>query len=486
MYRWVSVLVLLFLLASCRPPVTRGDVTVVPTGEASISFTARPSEVQQGSNTVLAIQVTEGSVSTIEVAVKGSRPFVTNVALSATGSYNFMSPVITQDTTFVVTGKNASGVAVGTAETIVLVANPAAEATPTPEAAPPAPEGTVTPAATPEPATPEPATPEASVPETTPTAPEVATPEVAPAGTSQEGLPEGAVRVGNLAELQAAVSPETTATTIMVAGTITCDADPCVRLKQGQTLMGETAAILLADRTNEGDLTTVIELAPDSSVVGLEITGPDIYTAINGVDSELSGTVVIRNVTITSLTSNAPLTVRDSEAPGNYTLLIDALTVAETTRAISLADFTRLELTNSTVNLNISDNPRGLIFQTSAAASVLVDNLAVSSTQASETFTPVNFVNVGTDGALSVTVANSVVVFPTATPEALALARSFGLESSNGGVIAIETSASTGNTSQALSPQSIVYDVRGAADPALVMTGYLQGTLGDGAAFPER
>lgn len=483
MYRWASICLLIMLLAACRPPATRtGGVTVVPTGEASISFSARPVEVPSGTSTVLAIQVTKGSVSTVEVAVKGSRPFVTNVALSETGNYNFTSPVITQDTTFVVTGKDASGTPVATAETIVLVANPTAQAT-TAEATP-TPEATLTPEGAPEPTatTPEP-TP---APETTP-APEATPAEPAPTGTSQEGVPQGAVRVGNLAELQAAVSPESTVTTIMVAGTITCDADPCVRLKQGQTIMGETGAVLLADRTNEGDLTTVIELAPDSSVVGLELTGPDIYTAINGVDSELSGTILIRNVSITSPTNNAPITIRDSDATGSYTLLIDGLTIAETTRAISFADFERLELTNSTINLNISDNPRGIIFQTSTSGTVLVDNLAVSSTQASEAFTPVNFVNVGAEGTLGVTVSNSVIVFPTATPETLAVARSFGLESSTAtGKIAIQTISSVGNTTQALSPLTVVYDARASADPSTVILGYIQGTLGDGTAFAER
>jgi hypothetical protein len=489
LYSWSSLLLLILVLAACRPPAARnnGGVTVTPTANADmtanadISFTARPSEVASGSSTVLAVQVTEGSVSTVDVALKGSRPFVINIALSENGNYSFTSPVVTQDTTFVVTGKDASGNVVATSETIVLV-NPAAQGvTPevpvTPEATPTTtPEGSATPPTTPAtPATPEvAATPEAPV---TPEAP--ATP-----ATSQEGVAEGAVRVGTLAELQAATAEDSTATTIIVAGTITCDADPCVRLKAGQTLMGEAGAVLLGDRSNDGDLTTLVELAPDVSVVGLELTGPDIYTAINAVDAELSGTVLIKDVTITSPTSNAPITVRDSDAAGDYTLLIEGLTVAETVKAISFADFTNLELKGSTINLNVSDNPRGLIFQTNGSGSVLVDNLAVSSTLAAETFTPVNFVNVGT-GALEVTLSNSVLVFPTATPETLAVARSFGLESSNGGTMTI-TEASTGNTTQALSPLTVIYDVRGATEPTTVITGSVQGTLGDGTAFAVR
>jgi hypothetical protein len=474
MYKWASLFLLITLLAACnRPPATTTPgINVSPVNSnVRVSLTARPGEVPSGSSTVLAIQVEAGEVSTVEVAIKGSRAFVTNIALSEGGSYSFTSPLITQDTIFVVTAKDATGTPVATAETTVLVGTlttqvQTPETAPTPEATPvPTPEATPTPETTPAEAAP-----------------------VEPAGTSQEGLPEGAVRVGNLAELQTATSEEATATTIMVAGTITCDADPCVRLKSGQTLMGEGGVgVLMADRTNEGDLTTVIELAPDVSVVSLEISGPDIYTAINGIDSELSGTVFIKDVSITSPSSNAPITVRDSESAGSYTLLIDGLTVAETTKAISFADFEKLELTKSTFNLNISDNSRGIIFQTSTSGTVLLDNVAVSSTLASETFTPLSFTNVGSEGTLGVTLSNTMIVFPTATPEALAVARSIGLESSTGtGKIAIATPTSIGNTTQALSPLTVVYDARDSADPLAVIIGYIQGALGDGTAFAER
>jgi hypothetical protein len=470
-----------FLAACSRPPATTTSPgAITPTLSGTISLTARPAEVPSGASTVLAIRLESGSASTVDVAVKGNRPFVTNIALSEGGSYTFTSPVITQDTTFVVTAKDTEGATVAVAETVVLVSILTASV---PEVAPeqiPA---------TPETTTPETTTPETTTPETTPTSEAVTTEpaQTEPTGTSQEGLPEGAVRVGTLAELQEATSAEATATTIIIAGTIMCDADPCVRLKSAQTLMGEAGAVLLADRTNDGDLTTVIELAPDVSVVGLEISGPDIYTAINGVDSELSGTVLIRDVTITSLTNNAPVTVRDSDGAGAYTLLIDRLSIAETTRSVSFADFEKLELTNSTINLNVSEGSRGLIFQTSGSSTVLLDNVAVSSVLASDTFTPVNFSNVGSEGTLGVTVSNTAITFPTATPEVLATARSLEFSSNTeDGKIAIQTPVSVGNSTQATNPLTVVYDVAEGADPATVIVGYVQGTLGDGAAFGER
>ncbi len=486
-YRWfVLFLVIGVVLTACRPAATRSVNAAAPTAAASarISLTARPGEVPNGSSTALAIQVQAGRVSTAEVAIKGSRAFVTNIALSETGNYAFTSPVITQDTIFVVTAKDATGATVATAETIVLVSTLPTEATAT---ATPTPEPT-TPT---EPTPTEPTTP--TEPAATPTEP-AATPTEAAATPepAQEGppLPEGAVRVRSLEELQAATAEASTATTIMVAGTITCDADPCVRLKSGQTLMGEggdAPAVLMADRTGDGNLTTVIELAPDVSVVGLEITGPDIYTAINGVDSALSGTVLIRNVAITSPTINAPLTVRDSAGTGTYTLLIDELTVAEATRPIAIANFARLEVTNSTFNLNIAEDSRGIIFQTGGTGAVLLSNVAVTSAVASDAFSPITFTNVGADGTLGVTISNTAVTFPNAAPEALALARSFNFETTTAtGKIALQTPASTGNSTQATAPITVVYDAPDGVDLATVILGYIQGTLGDGSEFRAR
>lgn len=461
--KWLLVLsVFSILLAACtRPPATTtstnvGGIEVTPTGSATISLTARPIEIASGSNTILAVRVEEGSVSTVDVAIKGSSPFVTNIALSETGSYTFTSPVITQDTIFEVTAKDANGATIATAETTVLVNPPAVSVTPT--------------------------TPDISLPEAPAPTPEPVVEEPV--------LPEGTVQVSNLEQLQAATAEDSTATTIMVAGSITCDADPCVRLRAGQTLMGNTAdgpAVLVGDRAGEGLLTTVIELAPDTSVVGLEITGPDIYTAINGIDAELSGTLLVKDVTITGPTANAPLTVRDTTPTANYSLILERVTVNEATRAIGIANFAELEVTNSTFNLNIADNSRGLIFQTSNVGSVVLDNVTVNSAVASESFAPITFTNVGAEGTLGVTVANTTINFPNATPEALATARSFVFESTTEtGKIAIQTPVSTGNTTQATAPITVVYDVLESVDPMVVIFGYIQGTLGDGTAFVER
>jgi hypothetical protein len=469
--KWLLALSLLaVLLAACaRPPATTtptsaGGIEVSPTpSSATISLTARPSEVASGSNTILAVRVEEGSVSTVDVAIKGSRPFVTNIALSATGSYTFTSPVITQDTVFEVTGKDETGATIATAETTILVTPATTEATPAPT--------------TPETTTPETTLPEAPAPTPEPV---VATP----------ALPEGTVQVTTLEQLQTATAEDSTATTIMVAGTITCDADPCVRLKAGQTLMGGTTngpAVLVGDMSAQDSLTTVIELAPDTSVVGLEITGPDIYTAINGVDAELSGIVLVKDVTITGPTANAPLTVRDTAPTGSYSLILEGVTVNEATKAIGIANFAKLEITNSTFNLNITDNSRGLIFQTANVGSVVLDNVTVNSAVASDAFAPITFTNVGAEGTLGVTVANSTINFPNATPEALATARSIVFESTTAtGKIAVQTPVSTGNTTQATAPITVVYDVAEGADPTVVIFGYIQGTLGDGTAFVER
>jgi hypothetical protein len=456
------------LVTACgRPPATTprnaagttaGGIELTSTEDATISLTARPSEIANGSNTILAVLVEEGSVSTVDVAMKGSSPFVTNIALSETGSYTFTSPVITQDTIFEVIAKDANGATVATAETTVLV-NPATATT---------------------------------LPETTPEEiPLPEAPEAAPEPVVEEpALPEGTVQVTSLEQLQAAIAEDSTATTIMLSGTITCDADPCVRLKAGQTLMGSTAdgtAVLVGDRAGEGLLTTVIELAPDTSVVGLEITGPDVYTAINGIDAELSGTILIKDVTITGPTANAPLTVRDTAPTGNYSLILEDITVNEATRPITIANFAELEVTNSTFNLNIADNSRGLIFQTGNVGSVVLENVIVNSAVASESFAPITFTNIGAEGTLGVTLTNTSINFPNASPEALATARSVVFEATTEtGKIAIQTPVSLGNTTQATAPITIVYDVVEGADPALVIFGYIQGTLGNGEAFIER
>jgi hypothetical protein len=445
------------LLAACtRPPATStspGGIVITPTGSASVSLTALPTEVTSGNSTILSIRVEEGTVSTVDVAVKGSRPFVVNIALPENGSYTFTSPIITEDTTFEVTAKDASGVVAARAEATVTVTTP--EATSESEAS----------------------------------LPEVPAPTPTPEPPAEPTLPEGTVRVSNLEELLAATAEDSTATTLMVAGTIICDADPCVRLKTGQTLMGdpETPAVLTADRTGDGNLTTVIELAPDSSVVGLEINGPDIYTAINAVDAQLTGNVFVQNVTITGPTANAPMAVRDTGVNGTYNLTLDGLTITNITRPIGISNFAQLEIINSTFDLNITENPRGLIFQTSGVGTVLLDGVQISSAVASEAFTPVTFTNVGAEGTLGVTLSNTSVTFPGATPEALATARSFTFEATTEtGKIAVQTPTSTGNTTQATAPYTVVYDVPEGVDPTVVIFGYVQGTRGDGSTFPER
>jgi hypothetical protein len=461
--KWLLGLSLLAILfAACgRPPATRtptsvGGIEVVPTGSATVSLTARPEEIASGSNTILAVRVEEGNVSTVDVAIKGNNPFVTNIALSETGSYTFTSPVITQDTIFEVTAKDANGTVVSRAETTVLVNPPVVSTIPT--------------------------TTETTLPEAPAPAPEPV--------ANEPLLPEGTVQVTDLEQLQAATAEDSTATTIIVSGTITCDADPCVRLKAGQTLTGDTTngpAVLVGDRSGEGLLTTVIELAPDTSVVGLEIRGPDIYTAINGIDAELSGVILVKDVTITGPTANAPLAVRDTTPTGDYAMILDGVTVNEATRAIGIANFAKLEVTNSTFNLTITDNSRGLIFQTGNVGSVILDNVTVNSAVASETFSPLTFTNVGAEGTLGVTVVNTSINFPDATPEVLATARSVVFESTTAtGKIVIQTAVSTGNTTQATTPLTVVYDVTEGADPTLVIFGYIQGTLGDGTPFVER
>jgi hypothetical protein len=451
--KWILLLsVVASLLTACtRPPATRVSgtgIAPVQADSATLTLAARPSEVASGSTTILMIRVEAGNVSMIDIAVKNSRPFGTNIALGETGGYSFTSPVITEETTFVVTAKNAKGERVGTAETTVTVTNP----------------------------------------EDLPAAPEVAAPPTT--APEETGLPEGTVRVASLAELQGATTEESTATTILVAGTIICDADPCVRLKAGQTLKAESSnapAILSADRTNEGDLTTVIELAPDTTLEGIEISGPDIYTAINGIDATLSGTVIIKDVTITGPTANAPLAVRQTVDSGTYALKLDGLTVTGATKPIGLANFEQLEFVNSNLDMNIPDGSRGLIFQTGGTGTVLLNNLTITSAVASDTFTPVSFTNVGADGTLGVTVSNTTITFPNASPEALATARSLAFETNTAtGKIAIQTSMSTANSTQATSPEAVVYDVAEGADPATAIFGYVQGTSGDGSSFPER
>ncbi|MGL4611061.1 MAG: hypothetical protein ACRCYY_15515 [Trueperaceae bacterium] len=523
---WFNLILLSILtigLVACQPPATARATTAsggsnnAQSANPSASLSASPDRINPGESTTLVID-TEGTViKTLDIAMQSNKPFVKDFVVPEGEDYKFTSPPLEQSTIFELTAKDENGnIVIQTTTTVYVRAGAASDETALPEETTTeetltedttSPEETSTEDAPAEDTASSETTTETGTDETSIEATEPSTElegtgtDSADAATSEasseetlpdvpaleEGLPEGTIRVTNLEELQAATAEDSTATTLMVAGSITCDADPCVRLKAGQTLMGEDGAVLNADRSGDGNLTTVIELASDSSVQNLEISGPDIYTAINGVDAELTGTIVIRDVVVNGPTANAPFAIRETASSGTYTLSISNLTMNEINRSMAIANFGQLEITNSSFNLNISDNSRGLIFQTGGVGSVLLDNVTVSSTLASDNFIPVVFHHVGSEGTLGVTVSNTSVNFPDAAPDALANARSFIFEAATTtGQIAVQTSMSTGNTTEATAPYTVVYDVPEGANPALVILGYLQGSSGDDTAFPER
>jgi hypothetical protein len=321
-------------------------------------------------------------------------------------------------------------------------------------------------------------------------------------------LPANTKIINTLAGLTAETGAASITQTMIVSGTITCNADQdpssaanCVVLKPNQKLIGAgviegvtLAGTAKIDATFPGEEgldsnannLTVVELAPDSTVEGIEISGRDIYTAINGVATTLSGTLTIKNVKIVGPTSNAPFAIRFLEGSTTgeyYSLNIDGLTVTDATKRMGVAAFKDLTFKNSSIAMNIPGEVAGFVIQAEGNATAVVEGIKITSAIASETFAPLKFGQASGSNIFTVSVKNTDVAFAGATDTELASANAFYFDYGNtspslSSKIAIDTVASTGNTSNSKAPLSdggvVTFNATGGGDKAARITGSIE------------
>lgn len=498
--RWLILALALGLLSAC------GDNTPGLT----MTLTANPTEVASGATTALEATFTgdSGDVATVEFAIKDSETAFTTDDTPADG-FTATSPAVSVATTFVARAKDASGAELATAEAPVTTTGPqpraADKAVTTLAGVPVVGGGTATGlAVTTDKLVFENGTPQKVAGSETGG---VAVVEAngnftfTPAdgftgaasfkysvGTAEgtvtvtvNALPDNTVVARSLQDLNDATSPTSTVTTIILGDMIVCDADPCIRLKTGQTLQGSGTvagvslsnpnAKLDANRSDAGELTTVIELAPDTTVEGLEISGEDLFSGIRGRDVDLSGTINIKDVTLVGPATNALLTIRheDGTAFGSfYTLNVEGLTVTGANRPIGVSGFSSLNFKDSTVGIDITYAPNsaefGLSFHAYGDATAVVENIDVVSEQGNPEFAPMKFAQSSGGGVYNLTVANNDVSFADGVDLATVNAYFFnyGNTSPTTGKIVLNA-ASTGNTTEASSTGATRFSVTGGA-----------------------
>lgn len=514
-FKWTALgLALVILLSACGG-----------TPSPTVKLTLAPSKAQvaSGEKVTLKVTVDEGAakVATVDFAIKDVTPFAKDVAAAPDGTYSKESPAINANTTFVATAKDAGGAVLATAEAAVTV-----NAVPQPNAEP----KTVTTLAT-----------VAVAGGTTPTGLAVTTEKLVvqngtaklkgaatggtavvngdgtftftPADGATSGsfdyevvsgalsdtakvtvtikaLPANTVIVSDLAGLTAATATGSTATTIIVNGTITCGPADCVSLQPGQKLVGagvvdgvtlsgvaKLVATVSADESTppENNNITVIKLAADSTVEGIEISGRDIFTAIVGQAVELRkagspaadpvpSTVTIKNVKIVGPTSNAPLSIKFSGPPAEefeayYDLNIDGLTVTDVAaNPVGISAFSSLVFKNSNIAINASaSGTTGISLRAySGPTTATVENVTITSAKGGADFSPLEIGQSSAGGVLTATVKDTSVTFADDIDKqngAFPFYFNFGNNNPGSGKIIVENS--TGNTSNTTSPDPV-------------------------------
>jgi hypothetical protein len=313
-------------------------------------------------------------------------------------------------------------------------------------------------------------------------------------------LPGNTRIVRSLADLTTATG-DAAVETILIGDTIRCNVDNCITLGEGQTLTGgatvegievSNPAARIQARVDGDEPTdptqnniTVIELAPNTTLEAIEISGRDIYTAINGRAVDLSGTLTIRNVEIGGPTSNAPFAIRFDGDGGDafgsyYTLNVDSLNITNATNPIGINAFSSLEFKNSTIGMNIEYAPSsrefGISFHAYGDATALVDNLEVSSSTGNTNFSPVKFAQSSGGGVYTFTLSNTDVNFAGGVD--LATANAFFVNHGNpqtpGGKIVMNTADSKGNTTNSTAPDKAKFIATGQANSASWIEGQLE------------
>jgi Bacterial Ig domain len=521
-FKWTFVVsTFVLLLSACGG-------TTTPT--AKLTLTPNPSQVTSGGKTTLTATIDEGAanVASVEFAIKDQTAFFTDD--TAEGGYTADSDPLTANTTFVATAKDAAGKILGTSETSVTVtaasAQPNADVKTVTTLAGVQVVGGGTPtglAVTTEKLVVQ--NGEARLKQGTEKGGKAAvnkdgtftfTPDAGATEGSFEyevfsstlvdaakvtinitALPADTRLVSSLAELTTALD-DVAVKTIIVKGTIGCNIDNCIRFKAGQTLTGSAtvAGVVVTNPGAKIDVTvagdeptdptqnniTAIVLAANAKVEGIEISGRDIYTAINGRAIDLSGTLTIKNVKIVGPTSNAPFAIRfeDGDAFGAYYALnVDGLTVTNATYPMGLSAFSSLEFKNSSVAMNIAYAPSvrefGISFHAYGDATVVVDKLKVTSSTGSADFSPVKFAQSSGGGIYNIMMSNTDVNFAQGVD--LATANAFFVNHGNpqtpGGKIVINTANSKGNTTNSTAPDKVKVTVTGQT----VLAPWIEGQL---------
>jgi hypothetical protein len=300
-------------------------------------------------------------------------------------------------------------------------------------------------------------------------------------------LPENTVVATTLEDIQEATTPASAVTTIIVSGTIVCETDRPVVLKSGQTLTGasEIAGVTLTgtatfDATVSGGnpggtKITVITLAPDTTVEGLEITGDDLFSALNGVavnlrepgspaDNPTASTVTVRNVTITGTTVDAPFKIEFTGPPAEdfeayYDLTIDNLTFSGVAgKPIGFSAFEDLEFRNSEIEISPdATGETGVSLRAyGGPTSVIVEGVTLNSGKGGAGFSPLEVGQSSAGGVLTATVKDTTVTFAddVANADAFPFYFNFGNAAPGDGKIII-AAESTGNTSNTTSGDPI-------------------------------
>jgi hypothetical protein len=305
-------------------------------------------------------------------------------------------------------------------------------------------------------------------------------------------VPATTAIVGTFAELKTATATASTVETIILAGTIVCEEDPCAGLEVGQKLLGSgtVAGLTLVnpgaklDATRAGDESTppednnitVVELAANSSVEDLEISGRDMFTAINGVavnlrepsssvDDPVPSAVSLKNVNIVGATSNAPFSIKFTGPPAEafeayYDLDIDGLTITNVAaNPVGISAFSSLELRNSTIAIDASVlGQTGITVRAySGPATAVIENLTVTSAKGAPDFSPLEIGQSSAGGVFTATLKDTTVTFADGIDlqnDAFPFYFNFGNSSPGDGKIVI-TAESTGNTSNTTSADPI-------------------------------
>lgn len=404
----------LFLAACSELGIVGGVETV------TVTLTADTTEVPaEGSSVTLTASIEGEGATSVEFAEIDQ---ATTVAVDDIPDDGFTAVVeVAPPKSYIAVAKNAEGETIGTSEVVAVTVTPT---DPGPDPNPPT-----------QPPTPEPPAPE-------------------PGGP----IPPDAVLATSPEQVNAAPA----GATIVLTQDITCAVDPCITLKDNQKLLGGKDGQLLttpgvkittsipADAVTKS---TVVRLANNTSIEGIDFDGDDIYQAINA-SAEVTGTVTVRNVAISTPTANNPI---DMKSTGAVTLENLAFT---TTRAVFIEGFSSVTLSGLQLTINRAATSTGaaLTVVSGQQSTVTLEGLELT-TNLGGTGKDAVLVQSGilpTDaGAMTVTVKDSSVTFPA--PD-LATSVAFNFNLVGTGSLAIQTAESTGNNTNSTYAFKATYD----------------------------